>query len=230
MQISERRAPAAQDEPEALLAEVRSSGLFDRWAQRGAGMADGLRHALVAELMALRRRSPAAARLAWSQCMLIEALWRSSNVAVREHVLPSLLDGSLAGAVSCSPDQGLCLPPYPVRAMPLDRGWHLHGRLEQVLNLQWMGFVVLCPVWFEASPGQAPRLGWSLLRSEEDGLKVLPEAHRPLGRPTACGSLQLTAVYFREDELLADDASALTLHLSVLDRALRPALWSFQHE
>ena len=230
MLISKRSSPAAHGDPEALLTEVRASGLFDRWAQRDTGVAEGPRLALVAELAALNGRNPAAARLAWSQCMLIEALWRSPNVAVREHVLPRLLDGSLAGAVSWSTDRDLGMPPHPVRAVALDRGWHLHGRLEQVLNLQWMGFVVLCPVWFDGWPGQTARLGWSLLRSEEDGLQVVLEAQRPMDRQTASGSLKLTAVYFREDELLADDASALTLHLHMLDRALRPALWSLQHE
>jgi len=33
-------------------------------------------------------------------------------------------------------------------------------------------------------------------------------------------------VYFREDELLADDAQALSVPLRVLDQTLRAALWA----
>ena len=84
----------------------------------------------------------------------MEALVRSPNVAVRETVLPDLLDGSRAGPCPGSPTSGWPLRP-PVRAEALERGWHLHGRLDQVLNLQWVGYVVLCPVWFAAPTGAA---------------------------------------------------------------------------
>lgn len=218
-------SPATESDPGALLTEVVDSGWTRLIAQR-AGEAEGTSQPeLIQALLQLARRHPAAAWMAWSQGLVVEALMRSGNVALREHVLPDLLDGSRAGAVSWAPDFGLASPPHPVHAVALDRGWHLSGRLEQVLNLQWMGYVVLCPVWFEAVAGQPARLGWTLLRSEEDGLHQEVDRSRPLTRQSACGTLHLNRVYFREDELVADHADTLSASLRVLDHALRKALW-----
>ncbi len=213
-------------DPEVLLGEVIASGWPRLIVPRALG-GEGADAVQVAQaLLPLVRRHPAAAWMAWSHGLVIEALVRSPNVAVRETVLPDLLDGTRAGAVSWAPEFGLAAAPRPVHAEALDRGWHLSGRLEQVLNLQWMGHVVLCPVWFEAPDGRAPRLGWTLLRSEEDGLRHTMDRSRPLTRQSACGSLQLQRVYFREDELLADHADTLSTPLRVLDQALRAALWA----
>jgi alkylation response protein AidB-like acyl-CoA dehydrogenase len=217
-------------DPESLLAHIVALGLPRLHLPRALGGQGADATVLAAALQDLARQAPAAAWMAWSHCMAIEALVHSPNVAVRECVLPSLLDGSMAGAVSWSPDFGLAHSPKPVQALPLDRGWHLSGRLEQVLNLQWMGYLMLCPVWFKQAAQQPDRLGWTLLRSEEDGLRHEPDASRPLSRPlsraAACGTVHLKQVYFREDELLADDAQALSVPLRVLDQTLRAALWA----
>lgn len=218
--------PPAESDPEALLAEVVASGwprLLVPRAQGGEGadpteVADALRR--------LASRHPAAGWVAWSQALVIEALLKSGNVAVREHVLPDLMTGERAGAVSWAPSLGVGLPPMPVQAQPLERGWHLSGRLEQVLNLQWAGHVVLCPVWFASPDSRPPRMGWTLLRSEEDGLRQVPHNSRPWMRQAACGSLHLERVYFREDELLADQGDTLGASLLVLDQNLRAALWA----
>lgn len=226
--------PTPEADPENLLREVIASGWPRLIVPRALG-GEGSDATQIAEaLRPLAQRHPAAAWMAWSHGLVIEALVRSPNVAVRETVLPDLLDGSRAGAVSWVREFGLAAAPKPVHAEPLDRGWHLHGRLDKVLNLQWQGYVVLCPVWFAAPAGQAPRLGWALLRSEEDGLRHEMDRSSPLTRQAACGAVQLQRVYFREDELLADDAdargapfgAALSTPLSVLDQALRAALWS----
>lgn len=221
------QAPSPQEaDPEHLLREVIASGWPRLIVPRALGGEGANVNQMAQALQALAKQHPAVAWMAWSHGLVIEALVRSPNVAVRETVLPDLLDGSLAGAVSWVREFGLAAAPKPVHAEPLDRGWHLHGRLEKVLNLQWQGHVVLCPVWFAAAPGQASRLGWTLLRSEEDGLRHEMDRNSPLTRQAACGSVQLQRVYFREDELLADDADALSAPLSVLDQALRAALWA----
>jgi alkylation response protein AidB-like acyl-CoA dehydrogenase len=216
----------SETDPEALLAEVVASGWPRLLVPRAQG-GEGAAPAEVADaLRRLARRHPAAGWMAWSQGLVIEALLQSSNVALREYLLPDLMSGERAGAVSWVPHMGVGLPPMPVQARPLERGWHLTGRLEQVLNLQWAGYVVLCPVWFEAEGRQPPRLGWTLLRSEEDGLRHLIDTSRPLTRQAACGPVHLDRVYFREDELLADQGDTLSASLLVLDQTLRAALWA----
>lgn len=218
--------PTAEVDPETLLMEVIDSTWLRQIVPTALGgggasaaqAADGLRQ--------LARRHPAAGWMAWSQALVVEALVRTPNVAVRETVLPDLLDGTRAGAVSWAPQFGLSAPPGPVQAMPLERGWHLHGRLEQVFNLQWMGYVVLCPVWFPDPAGGGPQLRWTLLRGEEDGLRADMDRKSPLRRQAACGDLCLQRVYFREDELLSDDALTLRTPLSILDQSMRAALWA----
>jgi hypothetical protein len=96
--------------------------------------------------------------------------------------------------------------------------------LAQVPNLQWSGYVLLCPTWFEREGGPPERLGWALLRSEEDGLSHETDRSRAMVRQAAGGSVRLHKVYFREDELLGDEA--LSLPLRLLDQALRAAWWA----
>ena len=217
---------STEADPEALLGWVIDSGWPRMLVPRALGGEGATVDEVAEALKPIARRHPAAAWMAWSHGLAIEALLRSPNVAVRETVLPDLLDGTRAGAVSWVPELGLAHAPKPVLARPLDRGWHLNGRLHHVLNLQWVGYVVLSPVWF-AMPGEAaPRLGWTLLRSEEDGLGHEMDVSRPLTRQAACGTVTLRDVYFREDELLADQADALSTPLRVLDQALRAALWA----
>src|SRR3989344_3942678 len=173
----------AESDPGPLLARAGAGGCPRLIVPRARGGGGATPPELADALLPLARRHPAAAWMAWSQGLVVEALVRCGNVALREHVLPDLLDGSRAGAVSWAPDFGLASPPPPGGGVALARRWHLTGRLEQVLNLQLMGYVVLCPVLFEATAGQPARLGWTLLRSEEDGLRHEGDRSRPLTRP-----------------------------------------------
>lgn len=226
MTLSHPSQPAGDADPEVLLAQVVASGWPRLLVPRAFGGLGASPSEAAEALRSLARLHPAAAWMAWSQGLVVAALCQSGNVAVREHLLPDLMDGQRAGAVSWAPELGLGLPPKPVCARALERGWHLSGRLEQVLNLQWMGYVVLCPMWFESQGGQPSRLGWTLLRSEEDGLRHEIDASRPLTRQAACGTLHLERVYFREDELLTDQVDAWGASLRVLDQTLRSALWA----
>ena len=220
------QTPSVEPDPEALLKDVVASGWTRLLVPKALG-GEGAPHDVIAQaLLTLARQHPAAAWMAWSQAMVMQALLQSNNVAVRENVLPDLMAGHRAGAVSWSADLGLGLPPKPVEAQALARGWALTGRLNQVLNLQWMGYVVLCPVWFVSSAKPSPQLCWTLLRGEEDGLRHEMDRSRPLTRQAACGTLHLDGVYFWEDELLADQGEELSASLRVLDQSLRSALWA----
>lgn len=211
--------------PDALLAEVVARGLPGLGVPRALGGQGATPAELAHALSALARRHPAAAWLAWSQCMAAEALVHSPNVALREHLLPDVLDGTRAGALSWRMGLDPVGAPPPVTAQLLDRGWHLHGRLEAVPNLQWEGYAVVCPVCFRGDGAQPARQAWVLLRSEEDGLRHEVDRGHALARQAASGTLHLRRVHFREDELLADDASDLGWRLRLLDQALRPAVF-----
>jgi alkylation response protein AidB-like acyl-CoA dehydrogenase len=179
---------------------------------------------LVSRIRELAGRDMGSARIAWAQRIVIEALVHSPNVALREHLLPDLLSGALAGALSWRQDLTLASARSLVQAQPLERGWHLNGQFDDVPNLQWEGYVIVCPVRFNAQVGQPPRWAWVALRSEEDGLHHVIDVARPLDVATASGTVRLNNVYFREDELLADDPHRLALHLQLLDQAVRPAM------
>lgn len=214
---------AEQDAP-SRLAFVARRGLL-RCAVPLAQGGDGAPiDELVSRIRELAGQDMASARIAWAQRIAVEALVHSPNIALREHLLPDLLTGALAGTLSWRLDLTLASARSLVQAQPLERGWHLNGLLDDVPNLQWEGYVVVCPVRFDAQVGQPQRWAWVVLRSEEDGLRHVIDVARPQDVATASGPVRLNNVYFREDELLADDPHRLALHLQLLDQALRPAM------
>jgi alkylation response protein AidB-like acyl-CoA dehydrogenase len=215
-------------DPERLLAQVADTGWLQGLLPREQGGQGWDAPQAAAALMPLAERHPAAAWLAWSQGLVVHALVQSPNVAVRETVLPELLAGHRGGAVSWASDFGLGPWPHPVQAEALARGWHLNGQLEQVVNLQWAGYVVLCPVWFVGEAEPRARLAWTLLRSEEDGLHHTLDRSGQRAQQAAFGTVQMQRVYFREDELLHDHADALSTPLRLMDQALRQAILSAQ--
>ena len=74
----------AESDPETLLAEVVASGWPRLIVPRALG-GEGATHPELADaLLQLARRHPAAAWTAWSHGLVIEALLRSGNVALRD--------------------------------------------------------------------------------------------------------------------------------------------------
>lgn len=172
-----------------LLREVVGSGLLRCGVPFGlGGSADGL-DALAAGAAALARHKPAAAWLLWAQRMAIEALLQSPNVALREHWLADFLSGERAATLSPSIDA--------LYAHNTGRGWLLRGQLISVPNLQWAGFSLVAPVRLQGAVGH-----WVLLRSEEDGLSMVPDTGVSLPSHALAATLQLERVFFREDEWL----------------------------
>ena len=152
------------------------------------GSAQGL-DALAMGAAELAQQHPAAARLLWAQRLVIEMLLQSPNVALREHWLADFLSGERAATASPLLDA--------LRARDTGRGWLLQGRLILVPNLQWAGFSVVAPVQFDAARPQ-----WVMLRSEEDGLGLIPDTGAGVPVASLTANLKLAHVYFREDEWL----------------------------
>lgn len=180
--------PPTQPGPDALR-EVVDSGLLRCGVPiHLGGSGEGL-DALAAGAAELARHDRAAAGVLWAQRLAIEALLQTPNIALRDHWLADFLSGERAATVSPSFDA--------LYAHDTGRGWLLRGELQPVPNLQWAGFSLVAPVRLNG-----PVDHWVLLRSEEDGLSVLPDtgAHWPANAHAA--TLRLEHVFFREDEWL----------------------------
>ncbi|WP_342132668.1 hypothetical protein [Hydrogenophaga sp. OTU3427] len=126
-----------------------------------------------------------------SQRLVIEALVRSENIALREFHLPELLAGNLAGAstLACS----------PVEAKTQGLGWKFHGQLKDVPNLQWLGYSLLIPV---QTAGEVK--GVLLVRSEESGVSARPGDGPLRWHVAAHGDVHFNQVFLRADEWLGD--------------------------
>lgn len=163
--------------------------------------------------------SLAAGFVLYSQRSFIEVLHLSHNVALREHLLPAVEEGSLAGAVGLSGafEHLAHGTPLPVRGVETPRGWQLSGRLGWVANLQHDGYAAAVPVAFEGMKDFAI----VMLGHEENGLARAPEFGSVGLRGIRAAALQLERVHFREDELLHANGARLM-------RDLLPSLLALQ--
>lgn len=136
----------------------------------------------------------------YSQRSFIEVLRLTHNVALREHLLPAVEEGGLAGSTGLSGALGRLAhgTPLPVQGIETPRGWKLSGRLPWVPNLQHDGYAVVVPVAFEGMKDFA----FVILGSEENGLTREPDFATSNLRSIRAAPLQLERVHFREDELL----------------------------
>jgi alkylation response protein AidB-like acyl-CoA dehydrogenase len=212
-------APQAHPAPAAAILgmeafqRVIDSGLLHCTVPAALGGHGGSLADLAEGARALAATSPASAWVLWAQRLAIEALIQSGNGGLRDYLLPDLLNGERAGTLPPS------LGSAPLHAVDTGRGWTLHGRLQGVPNLQWVGHSLAAPVKFGAS---AEAVAWVWLRGEEDGIDIvaLPDGEAPVGSQTA--HLALRGVYFREDEWLS--GPELTERIAPVDLALRAAL------
>lgn len=208
MSLEPTKPPPAPPGLDALR-EVVDSGLLRCGVPAHLGGAgDGLA-ALAAGAAELARHDPAAAWLLWAQRLAIEALLQSPNVALREHWLADFLSGERAATVAPSFDA--------LYAHDTGRGWLLRGELQPVPNLQWAGFSLIAPVRLNG-----PVDHWVLLRSEEDGLSVVPDTGANWPAKALSGTLLLEHVFFREDEWLF--GPDLPQRLAPVAAALAPGL------
>lgn len=94
------------------------------------------------------RRSVTAAFVYWGQRSFIEYLLQSPNTALRDRLLPELLDGSLAGATGLSNAMKFLsgMEPLSVHATADGDGWRLSGKLAWITNLRPQRFVAAAAV------------------------------------------------------------------------------------
>lgn len=156
----------------------------------------------VAEVSA---HSLAAGGVLAAQMSFMALLRHAPNVALSEHLMPALLDGSLAGSPALTPAfahlaHGTALP---VRATETPRGWKLNGAVPWAVNLQHDGHAVALPVAFEGMKDFCV----VVLGSEESGLTRTVDPSTVALRGLRAAALRLEQVHFREDELLHVEGS-----------------------
>jgi len=135
-------------EPQEVLSQLAAAdvlrvGISSLLGGRGGNIADA-----VEVLSKVASHSLAAAFVFWGQRAFIEYVLQSPNKALREKLLPSLLDGKLAGATGLSNAMKFLsgIEALQVRARQQERGWTLDGQLHWVTNLRKSGFVVAAAV------------------------------------------------------------------------------------
>jgi len=185
--------------------QVVDSGLLRCAVPENLGGDGGSLGQLARGAAALAGRSPQAGRILWAQRSAIEALVHSPNIAVREYLLPLLLNGECAGTLP------LALDARPLVAEEAGNAYRLYGLLDAVPNLQWIGFSLIAPIQRAGEP-----IEWVVLRSEENGLRVGIDHEGDLLYGSRTASVSLDGVFFRMDEWVNGGSALL--------ESIRPAL------
>ncbi|SMQ30378.1 Acyl-CoA dehydrogenase [Pseudomonas helmanticensis] len=196
------------------LANVLRVGISPFLGGNGKNLADA-----VETLAAVASHSMTAAFVLWGQRTFIEYVLQSSNFALRERLLPFLLDGKLAGATGLSNAIKFLsgIEALQVQGTPAEDGWALNGGLHWVTNLRRSGFVVAAAVedtqggtpFILAIPGSAN----GLHRSEDLQLMGLQSSNT--------AALDFDKAKVSRDWLLHEDAQAFL-------QSVRPAFLGLQ--
>jgi len=140
------------DQSETLADDVMPAlaahGCFRAGVPSGLGGDGGDVRDAILGIADVARHSVTAAFVYWGQRSFIEYLLQSPNAAMRERLLPQLLDGSLAGATGLSNAMKFLsgMEPLQINATPARDGWTLDGKLAWVTNLRPQRFVVAAAV------------------------------------------------------------------------------------
>lgn len=148
----------------------------------------------------LNAECPAAALRYWGQRMAIEFLVQASNVALREFLLPDLLNFHRAATVPFN------FSGNSVEACNAGSALLLNGDNLLAANAPPGGFSFLCPIRFSGVS-----IGWGVVRSEEQGFNLESQMHSSVSYQALAAKIELRNFFFRSDELLGEDA----LHNSV---------------
>ena len=140
------------DQAEALADEVMPAlaahGCFRAGVPEAMGGSGGDVRDAILGIADIARHSLTAAFVYWGQRSFIEYLLQSPNAALREKLLPALLDGALAGATGLSNAMKFLsgMEPLQISALPDHDGWTLDGKLAWITNLRPQRFVAAAAV------------------------------------------------------------------------------------
>lgn len=187
-----------------VIPALAARGLFRIGVPTGAGGSGGDVVDAVEAIARVAQISLTAAFAFWGHRAFIEYLLQSSNQDLREHWLPSLLDGTRAGATGLSNAMKFLsgIESLQIEAVPRGNGWQLKGSMPWVTNLRREGYNVAAAVAF---PGETPPAVVALAsehpgvyRSEDLGLLAL--------RGSNTASIRVEAADIDAGHLIAENA------------------------
>lgn len=199
------------DQSEALADEVMPAlaahGCFRAGvpaALGGDGGENGDARAAILGIADVARYSVTAAFVYWGQRSFIEYLLQSPNAALRERLLPQLLDGSLAGATGLSNVMKFLsgMEPLQITATPDGDGWTLDGKLAWVTNLRPQRFVVAAAV----APADGAPVAVVAFASDAKGLQRSANLQLIALRGSHTAALRLERVAAGADDIISAQA------------------------
>ena len=193
-------------EPAAtVLPRLADAGLFRIGVARERGGSGGTIVNAVAAIAAVSECSLAAGFVFWGHRTFIEYLLQSPNSALRERLLPNLLNGRRAGASGLSNAMKFLsgIEALQIRAQRIDHGLlQIDGRLPWVTNLRPGGFDVAVAI---EGADDAPAFVASL-SSEDIGLTRSADLDLMAMRATNTAALTFEAVRIGPDRILHRNA------------------------
>lgn len=150
------------------------------------------------------RYSVTAAFVYWGQRSFIEYLLQSPNTALRDRLLPELLDGSLAGATGLSNAMKFLsgMEPLSVQGTANGDGWILNGKLAWITNLRPQRFVAAAAV--APADGSTPLV--AMFASDDAGVQRSDNLPLIALRGSHTAAIQLENVAAPADYIIATQA------------------------
>lgn len=187
-----------------LLAQLAAAGVFRIGVPQTLGGSGGTVSDAVNAIATVAEHSLTAAFVFWGQRTFIEYLLQSPNESLRERLLPSLLNGELAGATGLSNAMKyLCgIEPLQIAALPLSDGWQLDGQLPWVTNLRSPNFVLAGAV--EPINGAAPAV--VAIFGAQQGVARSADLELIALRASNTAAVQLTAAKVPHADVICTDA------------------------
>jgi alkylation response protein AidB-like acyl-CoA dehydrogenase len=191
---------------DAVMPALAADGRFQAGVPTHLGGAGGDVRDAVAAIAGIAEHSLTAAFVCWGQRTFIEYLLQSPNAALRERLLPALLDGRMAGATGLSNAMKFLsgMEPLNISATPGHEGWRLAGQLAWVTNLRAPHFVAAAAV--APSDGAPPAV--VVFDSAAAGVQRGPNLALIALRGSNTAAVRLDQVRVAPDNVISADAPA----------------------
>lgn len=203
-----------------VVPQLAASGVLRVGVPASAGGAGGTVTDAIDAVVGVAERSFASAFVLWGQRTFIEYLLQSPNRALAARLLPTLLNGRLAGATGLSNAMKFLSAIEPLQMRATDRsddGWHITGGLPWITNLRPQGFVAAVAV--DHVGGGAPSI--FAVPHDAEGVARSPDLDLIGLRGSNTASLTLEATPLSDADRITDDAPAWLAHV-------RPAFLGLQ--